>query len=103
MLSPFLQLAPEDDVAVAVRKIPAGTEVGSVVSRDEIPMAHKMALHPIASGAQVRKFGVPIGRATRDIAAGEELTVNYNAHGGGAEWSDNAWFERMGVEPLADE
>lgn len=34
------------------------------------------------------------------IAAGEELTVNYNAHGGGAEWSDNAWFRRMGVEPI---
>lgn len=38
--------------------------------------------------------------AVRPIAAGEELTVNYNAHGGGPEWSDNAWFERMGVEPL---
>jgi hypothetical protein len=41
--------------------------------------------------------------AVRAIAAGEELTVNYNAHGGGAEWNDNAWFERMGVEPLAEE
>lgn len=41
--------------------------------------------------------------AVRAIAAAEELTVNYNAHGGGAEWSDNDWFERMDVEPLADE
>lgn len=41
--------------------------------------------------------------AVRAIAAGEELTVNYNAHGGGAEWSDNAWFDRMGVEPLPEE
>lgn len=38
--------------------------------------------------------------AARSIAAGDELTVNYNAHGGGAEWNDNAWFERMGVEPM---
>lgn len=37
--------------------------------------------------------------AVRPIATGEELTVNYNAHGGGAEWNDNAWFQRMGVEP----
>jgi hypothetical protein len=56
--------------------VPAGTSSGSVVSRDEIPMAHKMALHSIASGAQVRKFGVPIGRATRDIAAGELVHVH---------------------------
>jgi uncharacterized protein len=41
--------------------------------------------------------------AVRAIAAGDELTVNYNAHGGGAEWHDNAWFERMGIEPLADD
>lgn len=41
--------------------------------------------------------------AVRAVQAGEELTVNYNAHGGGAEWSDDAWFERMGVERLAEE
>ena len=40
--------------------------------------------------------------AVRPIAVGEELTVNYNAHGGGAEWNDNAWFARMGVEPIDD-
>ena len=76
MLSPFLQLAPEDDVAVAIRKIPAGTQVGAFAARDEIPMAHKVALHAIAAGAQVRKFGVPIGRATRDIEAGELVHVH---------------------------
>jgi hypothetical protein len=38
--------------------------------------------------------------AVRDIAVGEELTINYNAVGGGAEWEDNNWFERMNVEPL---
>ena len=30
--------------------------------------------------------------AVRDVAPDEELTVNYNAHGGGAEWNENAWF-----------
>ena len=38
--------------------------------------------------------------AVRDIKAGEELTINYNAIGGGACWSDNNWFERMNVEPI---
>ena len=41
--------------------------------------------------------------AVRAIEPAEELTVNYNAHGGGPEWHDNAWFERMGVEPIAEE
>lgn len=38
--------------------------------------------------------------AVRDISADEELTVNYNAHGGGHEWNDDAWFKRMNVTPI---
>ena len=82
MLSPFMKLAHDDDVGVAIRKVAAGTEVGDLVVRDEIPLGHKVALHPIGAGARVLKFGVPIGRATRDIAKGElvqthNLTSDY--------------------------
>lgn len=35
--------------------------------------------------------------AARDIRAGEELTINYNAVGGVHEWPDNNWFERMDI------
>jgi hypothetical protein len=38
--------------------------------------------------------------SARRIEAGEELTINYNAHGGGSTWNDNAWFERMKVQPI---
>ena len=38
--------------------------------------------------------------AVRDIAQDEELTVNYNAHGGGAEWDDNAWFADKQIKPI---
>lgn len=38
--------------------------------------------------------------AVRAIAAGEELTVNYNAIGGGHESADDTWFDRMGVTPF---
>jgi len=34
--------------------------------------------------------------AIRAIAAGEELTVNYSAEGGGHESAENDWFARMG-------
>ena len=37
--------------------------------------------------------------ATRDTQANEELTINYNAIGGGAEWKDQNWFVRMGITP----
>ena len=82
MLSPFMKLAHDDDVGVAIRKVAAGTAVGDLVVRDEIPLGHKVALHPIGEGARVLKFGVPIGRATRDIAKGElvhthNLTSDY--------------------------
>jgi len=38
--------------------------------------------------------------AVRDIVQDEELTVNYNAYGGGAEWNDNKWFEDKGITPI---
>ncbi len=38
--------------------------------------------------------------AARNITAGEELTVNYNAVGGGASWSDTNWFDRMKIRPI---
>ena len=38
--------------------------------------------------------------AVRDIAQHEELTINYNAIGGGHIWSDDNWFTRNDVVPL---
>ncbi len=40
--------------------------------------------------------------AARKINADEELTINYNAPGGGAECNDNNWFRRMNVEPIVN-
>ena len=40
--------------------------------------------------------------AIRAIAAGEELTVNYSAEGGGHESAENDWFARMGETPHPD-
>jgi uncharacterized protein len=38
--------------------------------------------------------------AAREIRAGEELTINYNAEGGAAECADNNWFERHDIDLL---
>jgi SET domain-containing protein len=39
--------------------------------------------------------------AVRDVEAGEELTINYAAEGGGPTGNDNEWFERMGIDLVA--
>lgn len=39
--------------------------------------------------------------AVRDIAAGEELNINYDVAGGEAEPGDEYWFEVNGVTPVA--
>lgn len=41
-----------------------------------IPFGHKAALRDIAAGEAVRKYGVVIGHATEDIAAGEHVHVH---------------------------
>lgn len=79
-VDPLLRLAAEDNVAVALRRIAAGERVRlgglELVAAEEVPMAHKLALVPIAEGERVTKFGVPIGIATRPIAAGELVHVH---------------------------
>ena len=53
------QVHPDDNVATVL-------EDGGAVA-----LGHKIAVQPIAAGALVVKFGVPIGVATREIGAGE--------------------------------
>jgi (2R)-sulfolactate sulfo-lyase subunit alpha len=82
----FLVHAPDDVVGVAVTDIEPGPEVpGKIQSNgaeftlavvDPVPLGHKVALRPLAAGEQVIKYGVPIGRATRDIRAGEHVHVH---------------------------
>ena len=71
-------LAPDDDVATVRAAVTAGTSVSAradgverrVVAVDDIPAGHKIALHAIAEGVRLRKYGEGIGRLTRDVPAG---------------------------------
>jgi len=40
--------------------------------------------------------------AARDIGRDEELTINYNARGGGAVSHDDNWFRREGIHCIED-
>ena len=45
----------------------------TVTAGEEIPLGHKIALCTIAAGDMVIKYGVPIGRASRDIPQGSHV------------------------------
>lgn len=84
----FIRLDEADQVAVALKDLAKGTpvDIGGrvVVLRADIPFGHKFALEPIAKGDDVLKYGLPIGHATCDIAAGDyvhthNLESNYTA------------------------
>lgn len=69
-----IRVTPNDDVAVAVRALPAGTVVdvdgACVTLAEDVPAGHKIALRPLAAGEAVRKYGYAIGAATAPIAPG---------------------------------
>ena len=67
----FIKIHQNDNVAVALRTIPAGTVFEGVSARAEIPQGHKMALFPMKEQDQIVKYGFSIGHATTDIAAGD--------------------------------
>lgn len=63
------------------------------------------SLYNSANPANLRYEAVPAETAlrftaVRDIEGNEELTINYNAIGGGAEWVDQNWFQRKGIPPV---
>lgn len=69
-----LRLDPLDDVAVAPAGLVRGqrAQVGEAALDvlEDIPAGHKVALRTIAQGAEVRKYGWPIGAAVAPIDAG---------------------------------
>lgn len=73
-----LKIHPDDDVAVLLSPaIAAGTRIrvgGEDYLTDQaIPSGHKIALHALAAGEVVRKYGQPFARTTEAVAAGHWL------------------------------
>ena len=73
--SGVLLLAPGDNIGVATSELAAGVEreiAGQRITlRSNVEVGHKFALRQIEPGERIVKYGAPIGRATRVIAAGE--------------------------------
>lgn len=71
------QVHPGDNVATLLGDAAIGEAVTvgehQMLARDAIARGHKIALAPINAGAAVIKYGFPIGKARRAIAAGEHV------------------------------
>ena len=79
----LLALHEDDDVAVALRDLPAGparlksgATIGPLTLTAAIPLGHKVARHAMAPGHHIRKYGAVIGEATAPIATGEHTHVH---------------------------
>jgi altronate dehydratase small subunit len=80
-----LMMDAKDNVAVAIRELPAGEMVyiaapdGTervVTTVEEIQFGHKFSIASIAEGDQVIKYGERIGRATQFIPAGSHAHIH---------------------------
>lgn len=69
-----LIIAPNDNVAVMLNEAAEGIEVhtslGTIISKEAIPVGHKICIKEIPCGSDVIKYGLPIGRAICDIPVG---------------------------------
>jgi altronate dehydratase len=67
--------APGDNVAMATRRLEAGTRVSYRGSEFEIPHTilegHRFAVEPVEKGEDLLSWGLRFGRAVRDIAPGD--------------------------------
>ena len=79
-----LMLSAKDNVATSLEDIAVGTEVPVRLGREvrnikaleKIPFGFKMAVVPIAKGAEVVKYGEAIGIASLAIKKGELVHVH---------------------------
>ena len=71
----YIQIHPNDNVAVALADLPAGEVLHlsgrDVALREAIPVGHKIALADLNELDQVIKYGYPIGHVLRRVQSGE--------------------------------
>ncbi|MEH6834419.1 MULTISPECIES: UxaA family hydrolase [Falsihalocynthiibacter] len=76
----FIKLHEKDNVFVALRGVAKGTIVqigaNSFPTVQDVSLAHKIAARDITSGEVIYKYGMPIGAATQDISAGNNVHVH---------------------------
>jgi altronate hydrolase len=76
----FIVINEEDTVAVAIRTLKKGETIEiagkKIQVRDDISVPHKIALKNIKQGEVIRRYGYPIGLASKDIEIGEHVHIH---------------------------
>jgi len=73
MMPLTIRMNDQDNVAIVAndRGLPAGTKLASGLTlREHVPQGHKVALVDLPLNTPVIRYGIPIGYAAQDIAAG---------------------------------
>ncbi len=84
MANPVLKLHPKDNVLVALVDLHKEQRVESsgqsYVLVSEVPAKHKFAMENLAAGAEIRMYGLLVGKAQQPIRKGEALTPRNISH-----------------------
>lgn len=75
-MASYLRINPADNVAVALKDLQKGETALGVKLIEDIPAGHKFTLVDLTEGADVIKYGFPIGHVTRDAAQGTLVDHN---------------------------
>lgn len=68
----YLKVKAQDNVAITVHAVPAGTAVmDGVTAREAIPQGHKIALCDIPRDGEIIRYGTVLGYALNPIAKGD--------------------------------
>jgi len=103
--SPAVRLHPDDDVAIAVRDIPAGARIAlddlEVITGAPIPAGHKVAVRARDTGGAVRRYAQVIGFATAPIGPGDHVHT-HNLAVGRVELAHQFGADHVPVDPVAE-
>jgi len=70
-MNDFTQINPNDDVIIALRDCHKGEVIDGITLRDDVKQGHKIALHDMAKGHLLIKYGNVIGILSKDVKKGQ--------------------------------
>ncbi|RMF03778.1 MAG: altronate dehydratase [Bacteroidetes bacterium] len=84
MMQKILHIHPDDNLAVALRDLAAGTEVTvagrRIKLRDSVAQKHKFTLEDLGLGSDLQLYGVLVGRTTQALPAGSLIGTSNTRH-----------------------
>ena len=110
-VAPVIVLERDDIAALRSTLLRSYDFDWQVLAKTEIPTTAIAAgyggMYNHADSANMSYHADPVAfalvfTAVRDISREQQLTINYNAKGGGSVWHDDNWFEREGIKQVED-